>query len=317
MKQRLIGAAVLVALAVIFLPMLLDSPAPEPGAGAVALDIPPPPDRHFETRSLPLELPSTAPVEGSAADPVLDADRVVTVDANPAPRVDALPETARPQDPAAAPAPSTAASAGAPEAPAPADAAAASATPDTATAGAPAPAASPQPPPAAVRDARFVVNLGSFANTANARALLGRLKAAGIAAFEEPIQIDAKPALRLRAGPYAARADAEAARMAAQRLQAGLKAVVVSADSASEATPAARSGFAVQVGAFRDASDAQALSARLRDGGLAAFVDAVDTDAGRMHRVRIGPEAQRSQAEALRDSVARRFQLDALVVTHP
>src|SRR5690606_6075037 len=83
----------------------------------------------------------------------------------------------------------------------------------------PAPAAEPpQPPPAPVRDGRFVVNLGSFANQANARALLGRLKAAGLAAYSESISVDGKPALRLRAGPFAARGDAEAARVAAGRV---------------------------------------------------------------------------------------------------
>jgi cell division septation protein DedD len=40
LKQRLVGAAVLVALAIIFLPMLIQGPAPESGIADVPLDAP-------------------------------------------------------------------------------------------------------------------------------------------------------------------------------------------------------------------------------------------------------------------------------------
>src|SRR5690606_1399077 len=169
LKQRLIGAAVLVALAVIFLPMLLDRPPPEPGTDAVRLDIPPAPERAFETRTLPLEPPAPP----TSTPPVVEREQLATVDADVAPRVDARPEDGptAPATPAAEPPKATAT------------------TTDQARSAdaAPAPAATtprdvPQPPPAPVRDGRFVVNLGSFANQANARALLERLKAAGVAA---------------------------------------------------------------------------------------------------------------------------------------
>src|SRR6188474_121434 len=62
LKQRLIGAAVLVALAVIFLPMLLKGPdVKEPDAAQVPLNMPATPGQEFETRELPLTEP-----EGSA-----------------------------------------------------------------------------------------------------------------------------------------------------------------------------------------------------------------------------------------------------------
>lgn len=304
LKQRLIGAAVLVALAVIFLPMLLDRPPPEPGTAAVRLDIPPAPERAFETRTLPLEPPAAA--SDTAA--VVEREPLATVDAQATPRVDARPEDSAPAqsgDPAAMA--SDAVTQPAATAPAP----------DPAAAAAPAPAAPPEPPPAPVRDGQFVVNLGSFANQANARALLQRLQAAGLAAYAESIQVDGKPALRLRAGPYAVRGEAEAARVAARRVEAGLPAAVVSLDADAAATEAARSGFAVQVGAFRDLADARQLRDRLRAGGMTAFMDQVDTDQGRMHRVRVGPETRRERAEALKDTLKERFQLDGLVVTHP
>lgn len=301
LKQRLIGAAVLVALAVIFLPMLLDSPAPEPGTGTVTLDIPPGPGRDFETRALPLAPPPARTDEPSAAPAADDPSRVVSVDANAPARVDARPEDA-PATPSSPP----------PQADAPAAAV-------SGDAAAPAPQADLPPaiPPAPRSGGRFAVNLGSFGNLANAQSLLQRLKAGGVAATSESITIDGKPALRLRAGPFASRGDAEAARIAAQRIEPGLAAGVVTLDADAPAPAQARSGFAVQVGAFRDAGDAAALRDRLRSGGLAAFIDEVDTDEGRLHRVRIGPETARDRAESLLATVRQRFQLEGMVVTHP
>ncbi|HEX2082645.1 MAG TPA: sporulation protein, partial [Xanthomonadaceae bacterium] len=55
-KQRLVGAAVLIALAVIFLPMLVKGPAPDSGVSDVPLDMPRQPD-DVETRELPLVVP--------------------------------------------------------------------------------------------------------------------------------------------------------------------------------------------------------------------------------------------------------------------
>ena len=48
LKQRLIGAAVLVALAVIFLPMLVQGPAPESGVSDVPLELPNAPTGEYE-----------------------------------------------------------------------------------------------------------------------------------------------------------------------------------------------------------------------------------------------------------------------------
>ena len=49
LKQRLIGAAVLVALAVIFLPMLISGPEPDAGTSSVPVDVPNRDNRDFQT----------------------------------------------------------------------------------------------------------------------------------------------------------------------------------------------------------------------------------------------------------------------------
>ena len=65
LKQRLVGAAVLIALAVIFLPMLIQGPAPESGVADVPLDAPRAPVGDMETRDLPLVSPDATPAEGA------------------------------------------------------------------------------------------------------------------------------------------------------------------------------------------------------------------------------------------------------------
>ena len=81
LKQRLIGAAVLVALAVIFLPMLIKGPAPESGASDVPLTLPDAPQGQFETRELPLVGPGDAPKGGVVGmDAPSDGERLPTVD---------------------------------------------------------------------------------------------------------------------------------------------------------------------------------------------------------------------------------------------
>jgi DedD protein len=56
---------------------------------------------------------------------------------------------------------------------------------------------------------------------------------------------------------------------------------------------------------------------RARAAGFAAFVQKVDTDAGARYRVRIGPAADRSAAEALRAAASDKLGIAGNVVTHP
>src|SRR6188508_1555058 len=65
LKQRLVGAAVLVALAVIFLPMLVQGPAPDSGVSDVPLSMPDAPRGEYETRDLPLVTPGDTPDGGA------------------------------------------------------------------------------------------------------------------------------------------------------------------------------------------------------------------------------------------------------------
>lgn len=320
LKQRLLGAAVLVALAIIFLPMLFDGPAPPPPpASQLPVDVPPSPDRPLQTREIPIALPSRLPSADAPIAPAADdPNRVATVDIPATPRTDALADApVGSSAPAAAPAPGTAPPAPAAAAAQPASPSASTTSPTPAATTAPAPVAAPAEP----AGQRFVVNLGSYGNATNARALLGRLQGAGLRVYDEAIQLDGKPATRLRAGPFASRSEADAAAAAARRVQADVPAAVIALEAAEAAparpAPAVAGGYVVQVGAFKAESEANGLRDRLRGGGYAAFVERVQRAEGTLWRVRVGPEVRREKSEETRLALRQRYQLEGQVLTHP
>jgi cell division septation protein DedD len=85
------------------------------------------------------------------------------------------------------------------------------------------------------------------------------------------------------------------------------------------ATPpaAAKVGFAVQVGAFGDAAEAGALRERLRAAGFTAFTETVETDKGRLTRVRVGPVIDRAAADQLKAQIQAKTGIDGIVRPHP
>lgn len=345
LKQRLIGATVLVALAVIFLPMLVDGPETEREASAeqLSLDLPVRPDRPMETREIPLlptPAPGAAPAQPVAAD---GAEVLPVVDTGAAQRVDALsgqpvgagsdPNAhSTPASPNASSSSSSVAAAPATAPPAASSAApsapARSAASSSAASSSPAAAAASSPPPrpaatlpTATAGGSYAVNVGSYANVANAENLLNRLKNAGIAAYAESVSLDGRPVRRVRLGPYAQRAEAERARQAALAVQRDLPTSIINLDAGSSvpapARPAATAGFAVQLGALRSEADANALRDRARGAGFTAFVERVNADAGTLWRVRVGPELDRASAERRRSELKSRLNVDGLVVSHP
>ncbi len=57
--------------------------------------------------------------------------------------------------------------------------------------------------------------------------------------------------------------------------------------------------WAVQLGSFSNKQNAEKLAADLRKQGYAAFLSQLETDSGRLHRVRIGPQKDRAGAETM------------------
>jgi DedD protein len=296
LKQRLLGAAVLIALAIIFVPMFLSN-TPQQDNTTLNLDIPKAPERKFETRTLPV-----ADTAATPPSPANDPNKVVTVDTKAPPKVDAHPEDSTPPPPA-------------PKAP----------VAETKPAPAPAP---PPPAPeakaAAAPEGRFAVNLGVYTDAAHADALVAKLKKLGYSAYDEAADYQGKPAQRVRVGPFADRAAAESARLKIKQTEPKVPSSVVesaeqpTADAPATAVAANRAGgWAVQLGAFKSEAEANKLRDRLRGGGVASFVDRNGSGGDALWRVRAGPYADRNGAESARTSIDDKFKVKGLVVTQP
>jgi cell division septation protein DedD len=328
LKQRLVGAVVLVALAVIFLPMLVKGPAPDSGVSDVPLNVPNEPGDAdgMVTRDLPLVAPAGAPEGGATGMPTTVAEPATT----PGPQDGAFPATA---------AGDYAVSFGSYATPADADKVIAALR----SAELPAYREAVQ---LAGREAHRV-RVGPFADRAMAES--ARLRAAYVndAVGAKVVVLDADgaapttpstavaatptspvkaeplpPATKPIAAPATPTATKPAAVVDAKPATPAAKPVATT-PSVSKPEPAAKpvdtskTGFAVQVGAFADAAAATALRDKLRGAGFNAFTDSVGTDAGPRTRVRVGPAMNRAEADALKAQVKARAGIDGIVRPHP
>jgi DedD protein len=75
--------------------------------------------------------------------------------------------------------------------------------------------------------------------------------------------------------------------------------------------------WVVQVGSFSARKNAQALRDKLRKQGYTSFVESIRGDAGRVYRVRVGPELTKSAADKLQARLAKEAGLKGLVQTYP
>ncbi len=343
LKQRLIGAAVLVALAVIFLPMLVKGPAPDSGVSDVPLKMPDGPGGGLETRELPLVMPGDVPKGGAVG---MDTTPVDRPSAAPATTTGAVDPAATAADPAST---------------------------DQPVSGDPASAALP----AAAAGGDYAVHFGAYATLKGADTVVALAKAAQLPAYSEAATVNGKPAFRVRIGPYATRAEAESVRLKALEVRSDVpvKVVTLDAEPVPAAVPAAavetprptaakppepkppepkpeakpqprpaepkppepkpvavkppapkpvatppaatKVGFAVQLGAFSDAAEAGAMRERLRAAGFTAFTESVNTDKGTLTRVRVGPVLDRAAADQMKSQIKAKTGIDGFVRTHP
>ena len=88
------------------------------------------------------------------------------------------------------------------------------------------------------------------------------------------------------------------------------------AEDAPQAPAAADGLWAVQLGSFSARENASRLAATLRSDGIAAFLTELDRDGTVLHRVRVGPVADRAAAERLVAELSSKGH-SARVVQHP
>ena len=330
LRTRLIGAAVLIGLAVIFLPMVLDKDnreAPIPNE-EISLDIPAPGSNvdGFQTRTLPInEQAPLVEIDATAPDPIanVDTSRARPTVARLASETDPLTEPTGSQGSIQRDAPLPVPVAAPVVAPTPA------ATPAVPKPVTPKPVVPKPVTPAApaASGGRFGVNFGSYGARANAEKLITQLAAVKVKASVEPVVVGNKSLFRVVSRGYPSRSAAEAARLAATTSIDGLNASVLQGEIASNASanqvlPAtaiapALQGFAVQIGVYGDKTKADALIAQLKAKGFAAFSERVITPSGSTLRVRIGPILKRPDADKIKADIKAKLGFDGIVVPYP
>ena len=217
-RYRLIGAIVLLAIGIVGFPLVFET-QPRPIPVDIPIEIP------RRDAMPPLAMPST-PAAPAAASATMSrrADAVVTESAAEAGR-DVTPLPRAMSSPALAPAPASASSS-APTTARPGEAgrrsgAASAADGERARAlleGRPAPAASAEPP-------RFVVQVGAFVDAESARETRRQAEKLGLKTYTQVAQTASGSRIRVRIGPFATRAEADAA--VAKAKAASLSAVVL------------------------------------------------------------------------------------------
>jgi DedD protein len=337
LKTRLLGAAVLIALAVLFVPMFFSASPPSAGGDqAVSLAIPPAPDRDLQTRTMslnpdggsaPVAAPAAASTSGAPLIPAKAAgapsEQLATVDIG----------SHRPRDVETDP------SAGAKPAPTTVTTPSASPSPTEPVIK---PQAATTPAPASddttaiAARGSYSLNLSAYSSSASAHRLEQRVRALGYPVSARAIEQAGKSLTLVTAGPFATRTAAEAARLKITQTIPGAPAHLESgasdqhgdapATAVAAATPAATraslpttraGGFAVQVAAVGSQADANALRDKLRGAGFDGFIDSVNANGKQLWRVRAGPMAQHDAAMRVRDQIKARLGLAGNVVSVP
>jgi DedD protein len=213
LKERIVGAIVLVALAVLVVPVFLDGPPPKDEIHTERVPLPGQNDQ--KTQTVVLDRQRSEPVPAQATATAADDGTQATEELDSAgDGTSAAPVTA---------------TVGAPDS----DVQHAAADPPEAQSADP---AAPAPEPAASRGVTvqaatspttgmFAVQLGSFSSKDNAEKLAAELRRQGFAAFLSQLDADAGQLHRVRVGPQKDRQAAES--MAARLASAGHKGQVV------------------------------------------------------------------------------------------
>ena len=194
-RRRLIGAVLLLGVGVIAFPLLFET-QPRPISVDIQIEIP------RKEGAPPLAMPAPRPAAAAASRPAAAVAAIAESKAEVGKDVSAPVEA--PAKAAAKPEPAP--KAAAPSAPPP-------------------PKVEVEAKPAAETPARFVVQIGAFADAGVAREARAKVEKLGLKTYTQAVDTDNGKRIRVRLGPFASRGDAEQA--AAKVKAAGLPAAVL------------------------------------------------------------------------------------------
>lgn len=323
LKQRLVGAVVLIALAVVVLPMLLGGRPEEGAQEAQTIELPPQPaELDFQTRRYPIGEALEVPAREAEADP--SAAAPVTLP-HPSPQAAPANGADSSSDPGSDPGAVThvelaprefedALEAGA-EAPAPAapDTVAEAATETQAAAErAPTPATAPG-------SGRYAVQVASFGSVSNAKRLADTLRGSGYSVLSDTVSSDVGTLHRVRVGPYPTESEANAVVAQLRERLSDVKPRVVDLEPektsqvTSPSDPLVR--WVVQLGSFSSAGNADTLVERVRAEGFSAYQESISSSGSTVYRVRVGPFLEREEAIRVDGLIAERLSVDGVVMS--
>ena len=337
LKQRMVGASVIIALIVIVLPMLLSGRPESSSPQSQQIELPPRPESlTFETRRFPVdEAQSQAANSGAPGEtaPAVAADRnTPTAVASPA-EAEQSADQAQRQESGAEPVPAItadtekietaetteAAKSAAPEEPAPAAAIEqpgtvasreiASAKPESVD-------VSAAPP---TTGGQFLVQVASLGSAENATRLMTNLQQKGYPVLLDTVESEVGKLNRVRVGPYKSEAEAAAIVGKIDEAFPDLNPKVIDLQP-QPATPVAGkqdslARWVVQAGSFSEAVNADRLVAQLRGDGMDAYQEKVTSGASPVYRVRIGPFLEREAATAAQQALAAKRSINGVVVS--
>jgi len=293
LKQRMVGASVLIALAVIVLPMLLGGRPEGETQQTRKIELPAqPPELSFETRRYPIgEQGAEQPAkkdESTQDEPVrqLPAPKIPVSKADKPDVVDSTNGKSDIDEQASAPVVTR-----------------------------PAPVQLENSP----GTGRYVVQVASFGALDNANKLSAKLRNSGYSVMTDSVKSDVGTLHRVRVGPYASEAEANRAAIDLELKVNGIKPRVMDLQPGKSAQITAPSDplirWVVQVGSFSSAANAEKLVATLRLDGLSAYQETVNSSGSSIYRVRIGPFLQREEAMSVERRVREKRSLDGVVLS--
>lgn len=293
LKQRMVGASVLIALAIIVLPMLLGGRPEGETSQTRKIELPAqPPELSFETRRYPIgeqgPEQQAKKDESTRDEPVrqLPVPKIPVSKADQANAVDSSSGKSDLDEPESAP-------------------------------------GVINPAPVPLEDShdigRYVVQVASFSALDNANKLTATLKTKAYSVMTDIVTSDVGTLHRVRVGPYASEAQANKIALDLESNLSGIKPRVMdlqpgkSAPVTTPSDPLIR--WIVQVGSFSSAANAEQLVASLRLDGFSAYQETVSSSGANVYRVRIGPFLQREDAMRVDHLVQEKRSLDGIVMS--
>ncbi len=305
LKQRLTGAIILIALAIIFLPMLVDGERQQKKS---SIELPDQPVVNFPTRRLPIgQHPETGPSENVKANetaPIVsksvvleDGEGIVITPLKP-PAQEA--STTKPQlTPAVTPADEP------------------SAETESEISKPPAfestPVVKDAPAASSTAVGQWQLQVASFAGQSNAEKLVVRLRHTGYQANIDSLIRDKTTLYRVLVPGYPDRSAAELAANSIRKQIEGVNPKVIAPDNAIEELAndeiAVSARWVIQMGSFSQFKNAEALAQELRQSGYTV----INEQKGNIHKVFVGPLIDADKALKLRNEIFKKLNIKGLV----